>query len=197
MKKLFCLIMAAALMLTLTACGNGRNNTDLSVYAAAAEEQELLPALSELGEYEAVQSLHHHDSALFFEWDAYNLIVSYDGEGYEQAKAAAEERYVFENDPIHSERYVGGPHHDAADDWKPVSYPPTCTIGGYRMRMLDDETYSGISFPKYVCFVGFNDEAHKLAYVYFEDVDLDVADSLEDFLLDECGWSVLIKKNML
>ena len=186
MKKIISFALAVVLLIALTACS--RNSTDIEVYTKYAQEDKYLPVLEELGEYASVQSLYHHDSALIFFWDAYNLIVGYDELQYEQAKAAVEERYTFTEDIIHSS--IEGPH----DEWELVDYPPSCDLYGYHMRILDT---NGYTFPKDVYLVGTNDDSHRIAYVRFYDIDLDSVESLESFLLDECGWSELKKRDML
>lgn len=184
MKRVLCMLLICTLLLTLTACE--RNVTDIRVYERYAEHDRYLPSLDELGEYTSVQALYHHDSALIFFWDAYNLIVSYGKEDYEQAKSAVEERYTFRDDTNRS----AGERKD--NDRELVDYPPYCDLCGYHLRMLD-----GQSFPNDVYFVGTNDSEKKIAYVRFYDSDLDGVDSLEAFLMDECGWRVLIQKNIV
>ncbi len=185
MKKLICLLMAVVLLLSLSGCS--RNNTDIAVYEKFAAEDKIMPELEELGEYVSVKSLYHHGMMLFFEWEAYNLIVAYREEDYESAKANAQEKYTFETEDITGEPGI----------WEDVSLSPSFTFEGYQMNLLKQgESYSD-RFPKLAYFAGFNDETHKIAYVYFRDPDLDAVESLEGFLMDECGWSVLIQKNIV
>ena len=174
------MLLICTLLLTLTACE--RNVTDIRAYERYAEDDRYLPSLDELGEYTSVQALYHHDSALFFFWDAYHLIVSYDEPQYVQEKAALEQRYTFR------EKVIDG------DEVGFVPTQPYCDLNGYHVRMLETEGYG---FPKDVYFIGSNDEERKIIYTRFFDSDLDSVDSLESFLMNECGWSVLIEKNML
>lgn len=180
MKKLICLLLICLSLMSLTSCE--RNNTDIRVYESYAKDDGYMPGLDEVGEYTSVQALYHHDSALFFFWDAYHLIVSFDESQYQQAKAALEERYTFRKDVIQGDE-VGF-----------VPTQPYCELNGYQIRIVKTDGYV---FPKDVHFVGTNDETHKIIYTRFYDSDLDTVESLESFLLNECGWSVLIKKDML
>lgn len=189
MKKLICLLLTGILLLSLTACS--RNNTDIAVYEKFAAQDEILPELNELGEYAAVKSLYHYGSAFIFEWNAYTLIAEYKEEDYNSVKAAAEEKYTFETEKLKGERNMG------ADNWEAVRFNPYCTIGGYQLRLLEQGEYYADRFPKLAYFIGFNDEAHKIAYVYFKDFDLDTVESLEEVLIRFCGWSELIIRNLL
>ncbi len=61
-------------------------------------------------------------------------------------------------------------------------------LDGYRFKMLSTSEY-GLYYPKEIVFVGISEGNNEIAFVYFEDRDLDyIEDSFEDFLLDECGW---------
>lgn len=63
-------------------------------------------------------------------------------------------------------------------------------------RYCDEER----EFPERVYLIGFNDEAYKMAYLYFYDRDLDTLIYLEDinetqacswFLRNDCGRGVI------
>lgn len=180
MKKLFYLLIVSIMLLTLTACE--RNIMDIRVYERYAANDRYMPNSDEVGEYASVQTLCHHDSALFFFWNAYHLIVSYDEPQYQQEKAALEQRYTFREEVIDGDE-VGF-----------VPTQPDCDLNGYHVQIVKTEGYG---FPKDVFFIGTNDEARKIIYTRFFDSDLDSVDSLESFLMNECGWSVLIKRDML
>ena len=185
MKKLICLFMAVVLLLLLSGCS--RNNTDIAVYEKFAAEDEKMPELSDLGEYISVNTLYHHGTMLFFEWEAYNLIVAYREEDYESAKANAQEKYTFETEDITGESGI----------WEDVSLSPSFTFKGYQMNLLKQGELYCYRFPKLAYFVGFNDETHKIAYVYFRDPDLDAVDSMEEVLAQYCGWMTMFLRNML
>lgn len=189
MKKLICLLMAAVLLLLLSGCS--RNNTDIAVYEKFAAKDENMPKLSELGEYISVNTLYHYGMIYIFEWEAYNLIVAYREEDYESAKAAAQEKYTFETEELKGKRSIG------YDAWQDVSISPSFTFEGYQMNLLKQGELYSYRFPKLAYFVGFNDETHKIAYVYFRDPDLDAVDSMEEVLTKFCGWMTMFLRNML
>lgn len=189
MKKLICLLMAVVLLLLLSGCS--RNNTDIAVYEKFAAEDEKMPELSDLGEYISVNTLYHYGMIYIYEWEAYNLIVEYREEDYESAKANAQEKYTFETEALKGERNIG------YNAWEDVSISPSFTFEGYQMNLLKQgESYSE-RFPKLMYFVGFNDETHKIAYVYFKDPDLDSVSSMDEVLTRFCGWMTMFLRNML
>lgn len=165
----------------LSACG-ARNITDISLYEKLAADDPVLPSLDELGEYMSVSSLYHHDGGLF-EWDAYDLVVKYPRDIYDDVKAEIEKKYTFEDEPL---SYHYGFRSKYSNIVK-TTFPPSCQLGGFDVRILDDKSY-GISFPKEVYCIGCNDTAFTVIYTYFHDPDLDMISSLSDFLMDECGW---------
>ena len=195
MKKAICLLLALMCLLSLSACE--RNSTNLRKYENYAKHNRYLPKLDEIGDYREVKALRHHDSAFVFFWDAYHLIVSYDEAQYQKEKAALEERYLFREKPVFRDSGWESAiydYHESIADGRVITYPPYCDLNGYHLRILNAD---GLGFPKEVYFIGTNDEAHKIIYSGFYDSDLDSIDSLESFLMDECGWSVLIEKDML
>ena len=185
MKKVFCLLFAVLSVIWLAACS--RDSNDITVYEQLAAEDKIMPELEELGEYVSVKSLYHHGMMLFFEWEAYNLIVAYREEDYESAKANAQEKYTFETEDITGEPGI----------WEDVSLSPSFTFKGYQMNLLKQGELYSDRFPKLAYFVGFNDETHKIAYVYFRDPDLDAVDSMEEVLAQYCGWMTMFLRNML
>ncbi len=189
MKKLICLLMAVVLLLSLTGCS--RNNTDIAIYEKIAAEDKNMPELSDLGDYISVNTLYHYGMIFIYEWNAYNLIVEYREEDYKNAKANAQEKYTFETEALKGERKIGN------DVWEDVSISPSFTFEGYQMNLLKQGELYSERFPKLMYFVGFNDETHKIAYVYFRDFDLDSVSSMEEVLTNFCGWMTMSLKNML
>lgn len=202
MKKALYFLLIVLSVFLLTGCE--RNNTDINVYTQYAENDRYLPTLDELGEYTSVEALYHHDSELFFVWEAYHLIVSYDKPQYEKEKASLEKRYTFHDkvvyedgfyeDHIADQEFYDEAFGNEGSDVIFRTFPPYCDIDGYHLRIMETE---GIGFPRDVYFVGTNDEKHRLIYIRFYDSDLDSVESLKSFLTDECGWSVLIEKDLL
>ena len=189
MKKLICLLMAVVLLLSLTGCS--RNNTDIAIYEKIAAEDKNMPELSDLGDYISVNTLYHYGMIFIYEWSAYNLIVEYREEDYKNAKAAAQEKYTFETEELKGKRSIG------YDAWQDVSLSPSFTFEGYQMNLLKQGELYSERFPKLMYYVGFNDETHKIAYVFFRDFDLDSVSSMEEVLTNFCGWMTMSLMNML
>ena len=195
---LLCVILAAALMFSLFGCEaplGQRTSHDLKIYQRIAGEHALLPSMDELPtadegqpyDVDAVFTYYHMDY-IIFQSDAYTLIVHYDPEryDYDAERKRVEEKYVFRTTAVY---YGVGPH----------TLDPAFELDGFSFHLLDEEYYTHDSnpmllpeirmeVPKYMYFVGFNDEEKKIAYIYFEDFDLDVIDSFEEFLPEYCGW---------
>ena len=72
---------------------------------------------------------------------------------------------------------------------------PFAKINDYSFRVLDiNEEYSlEIDYPKRLVFIATNDQDNSISYTAFYDDDLDYIESLEEFLLNDCGWKYIIK----
>ncbi|MBQ4120656.1 MAG: hypothetical protein IJD35_01440, partial [Clostridia bacterium] len=64
----------------------------------------------------------------------------------------------------------------------------------YSFRTLDVNEYgSEIQYPQRMVFIATNDQSNSIAYTAFYNNDLDYIESLEAFLLRDCGWKHIIK----
>ena len=66
----------------------------------------------------------------------------------------------------------------------------TITIDGYQFKMLSVEKYN-LSYPNNIILIGCSDATREIVYLEFYDFDLDIISSLEDFIIDECGWKYI------
>ena len=151
-------------------------------YAEVVNRFQTMPTLEELGNYSKI--LHYDfygEGFLIFSWDADTIIVYYSDEEYEKQKVMLDEKYVFENE-------------ETASIYN--SEEPTVSIDGYVFRTLDtDGTYRWeLEYPKKIMFIATNDEEKAICYIAYEDMDLDYIDSLESFLLQDCGWKYILKE---
>jgi hypothetical protein len=62
---------------------------------------------------------------------------------------------------------------------------PVVELDGYTFRTLSLEDFN---YPKRLMFVATNDDTKQIVYLSFYDDDLDYIVSLEEFLMDDCGW---------
>ncbi len=133
---------------------------------------ELMPSLNELSNPQKLEYYHYVSNFYIFECDAKTLICEYDEATYSQQKAELEKKYVFQSDSII----------DDENNCKPFA-----KIDGYSFRMLSTEEYD-MDYPKEVVLVATNDEKNEIVYMCFYDNDLDYIDSLDEFIIDDCGW---------
>lgn len=154
-------------------CGS-YTRMSLDIYEELCIEQEILPELNELGEYSDVKFRHFHQNMAVFSCDSYTLKVIYDDKNYELQKNLLDSTYMFQSDPIE----------DSENEYIEHCF----TYDGYDFRFLSLRNYSQLDYPKKICLIGTNDEKNTIAYLYFEDTDLDSIGSYEDFMEDYCNW---------
>ena len=62
------------------------------------------------------------------------------------------------------------------------------TLDGFYFRMLSQNEYK-LYYPKTIAFIGVSEGSKEIAYVFYNDVDLDyIGSSFPDFLIEDCGW---------
>ena len=140
-----------------------------------------MPELDELGNYTKAEHYDYFSSTFgIFTCDADTLIVSYDSEEYQKQKESLDNKYVFQEAEMTALEY---------------SCMPSATINAYSFRTLsiDKEYESEIDYPKKLIFIATNDQDCSISYTAFYDDDLDYIESLEDFLLNDCGWKHIVK----
>ncbi len=136
-------------------------------------DNELMPSLSDIAEPEKMEYYEYFSSQMgFFTCDADVLICKYDDRTYEAQKAVLDEKYVFQNGPMSAYEY----------DCKPIA-----EIDDYVFRALSIEEYD-LYYPKEVILIATNDTENEIVYMSFYDDDLDYIDSLEEFIMSDCGW---------
>lgn len=141
-------------------------------YASAADENELMPELSEIGKPSEIAYRNVFACFFIFEWETDYLICRYAPDEYEIRKAALETEYTFQSETI--------------TEYK-SNCEPSAEVDGYQFRLLSVEEYN-LYYPKELLLIGYSDNAREIVYVAFEDFDLDYISSLEEFIIDECGW---------
>ena len=145
-------------------------------YSLIADRFSPMPSLDEIGNPTNVEYINFFASEFIFSWDAYHLICQYDKETYDEEKQKLDEKYIYQSTPIY-------------DNWDGVVYTcnPSAEIDGYTFRMLSNDYYEH-DYPKVVIIVGYCDETKEIIYLTYYDFDRDSITSLEEFILDECGW---------
>ena len=150
-------------------------------YTEVCEAFVSMPTLEEVGNYTKVEHYDYFSSCFgIFTCDADTLIVHYDSTEYQEQKNLLDSKYVFQKVEMTSCGYTCNPF---------------AKINDYSFRVLDiNEEYGlGLDYPKRLVFIATNDQDNSISYTAFYDDDLDYIESLEEFLLNDCGWKHIIK----
>lgn len=189
-KRLMCCLILAAFLFGFLFCTlfyfplRGRFDQVRHYKGSKAEQQysslehrnPLMPTVSELGSPIAVEYCHINFHCIF-SWERDWLISRYTPEDYEAKKAALEEYYVFQTDPISESGHICAPF---------------ITLDGYHFRLLSLEDYKdALDFPKDLILIGYSDDSQEIVYLTFHDIDLDYIDDLGTFITDDCGWKYI------
>ena len=144
-------------------------------YAELYEVSELLPDIGAVARSERSTYYHYRAIYSFFECETHTVISKYGAEDYVDQLAWINDSYTFRTEAIVDDEYTCLPYAD---------------IDGFHFRVIDDPDEADMydSYPKKVLIVGTNDETSEIAYIHFYDFDLDYIPSLEDFILEDCGW---------
>ena len=145
-------------------------------YADVCQKFDNMPTLDELGIYNKVEHFDYFSSSFgIFTCDADTLIVRYDREDYQKQNALLDSRYVFQESGMTALEYT---------------CMPSAEINGYSFRTLiiDGKYGSDVDYPKKMVFIATNDKDCSISYTAFYNDDLDYIESLEEFLLINCGW---------
>lgn len=171
MKKLIPLILISCIM--LTGCYAPKNiSTDIDNYSkdcdAVMHASELMPDISELGDYTDLKYTYCHSSILGLESDGLALFVKYSQETYAKEKQKLLTSYTFLEEPvIISDRYV-----------IPLA---EFEYKDYRIKVVPDDAYTGMSSCKSFMMLGVNDDKCAVTYLYFYDPEIDcIATAKED-----------------
>ncbi len=128
----------------------------------------LMPELSGLSNPEKTEYYHYEGFEFIFEWESKALVCKYSEPEYLLQKSSLDRKYVFIiDDRTNQER--------------------TTDIDGYSFRMLSTDEYD-MNYPKDVTLIATNDETKEIVYLSFHDQDIDYIDSMDKFILDDCGW---------
>lgn len=123
------------------------------------------------GEYESISNYKYHSMAIF-QQEAYTTILKYSEDNFEAEINNIEDSRKFYSTPIEKEEAE-----------------PVFSYAGFDFRVEISEWY-----PKEMHLVGINEETHEIAYVSFQDYDLDSIWDYEEFLDYYCGWRYIIKE---
>ena len=190
MKKLWIVILIVTLVPALLFGGcvylfTAEKNdiyTDISQYDQDIQQicnaAKFMPDLDTLTGYQEIKYLYkvkHFAPILGFRSDGFALFVTYDDSQYEAKKLEALDSYEFLQEPVmrNSDTY---------------ELPLTeFTYRDYTMKVVPDGEYIDFCACKSFLMLGFNDEKHTIAYLYFYDFDVDLIASVGEDLEEEMG----------
>lgn len=137
-------------------------------------EYNALPTIESLPEHRDVKYKYFKDYMGVWESEAYTMIVEYDDETYNNQKNVVCEPF------------------EALTDWTDFDendYPIVKKVtSGIELNGFSFKMYS-TDYPHKIFFIGANDDANQIAYIYFEDHDLDsISEPYSDFIDKSCGW---------
>ena len=141
----------------------------------------------EIGSPAATEFHSYWTYMAIYESNAYTLLCSYGEEEYAAAKAAIEARYSFRTEPLDAGYVPRGQ--------KAVQIEPYARIGDDCFRFLlpadEDDQDGWDAFYKRCLMVMTNDAEHEIGFIVFQDLDLDEAEDLAEFLNLWCGWKYI------
>ena len=134
-----------------------------------------LPSVEEMGEYSDLKSKYQHRDYFIFQSDAYILRATYSKEVFDRQKDAILNNYSFQETVV-----------DYGEET--TEKETNFEFDGYKFQMLSLKEYN-LSYPKQIVFVGVSEKNNEIAFILFDDIDLDyIEDSFKEFLVEECGW---------
>ena len=132
-------------------------------------------SFNEFGEYEDIFNYKYHSTGIF-QQEAYTTILKYDNKNFEEEKNNIDMNYKFYNQPIVK-----------------AEPEPFFTFEGFDFRVEKNKSPKEW-YPKQLYLIGINEESYEIAYVYFQDYDLDCVSDFNDILDFYCGWRYIIQE---
>lgn len=155
-KYVFCALAVLMIFLVISSCTFSTNKLHLYEYHRELfDAEDFLPSSFE--NYNNVEYNHKKKILFFFVTDTMAVKVKYD-DSYIAKKHEIEQNYKFLTEPVESDMLEG--HYTV-----PVT---DFEYNGFYMRVAD-----GGEYPKKFGIVGYNDETKEIAYLWFNDPDMD------------------------
>lgn len=142
----------------------------------------------ELGAPESMCYHYYRTGAAIFESHAHILLCRYSPDDYATEKDSLEAQYEFRTEPLIGNVSMNGEN--------ALLLKPYARIGDDEFRFLypwDGANEYGARYFKGCLLFVTNDETHEIAFVSFDDDELDEAVNLAQFLYEDCGWRLIRK----
>ncbi len=180
MKKAIKIILIVILVIAIIAGGifiwdlfGFHISTKAKYYEEIAVEDDYLPTVNSLPEHKSVEYKYFQKNMLIYVSQSYTMIIEYDEETYKVQKEIA--HLPFEN--IDKWTTYDGKENHVTTNTSPIE------LDGFSFKMFSEY------YPKEIYFIGTNDETNQIAYIYFEDIDLDeITEPYSLFIDMYCGW---------
>ncbi len=147
-------------------------STNPKHYKEVAQEH-ILPNIEDLPRHKSVKYKYYQKNFLIFFSSAYSMIVKYDEDTYNNQKAILYEPYENINE-METSNETDNP---IQRNNEPI--------------IVDEFSFEMYSewYPHCIYFIGTNDKTNQIAYIYFEDMDLDTIDLPYSWFIElYCGW---------
>lgn len=127
----------------------------------------------------------YHDclrqAGLYFDTDAHALVCRY-GEDYEAQKAALEASLPIREEPLKSSDPNTG---------EKLQFDPDLRIGNERFRFLEPGEGHESWFGNFCVLFVTNDETRELAFLVYDDIEVDYVTDITEFIEYDCCWKMI------
>ena len=178
MKKIIVVLFVIVTLISVyfAACnrtdGNLKNYMDKRNKIAA---EDMMPELDSLPAYESITYRYQGRFRVIYDAQSILLVVTYDEDTYAEEKEEIEKQYVF----LSKESFEPG-YKDA------LTIPEyEFSINSFSFHVIDS---SGSMYPKFFGMIATSDQKHSVAYLYYNDVDLDYIDHMTDFVHENYAY---------
>lgn len=163
MKK-YLIILIIIFVMPINGCS--KSNTDINDYLNSGNyideyAKKFMPSIDELPKFKDIEYQHDEINLIIFESNSMTLVVNYDEDIYKKEKESLEYKYTFFKEEI------------PFDDIEYVMPKYEFSINSYDFRVGENKYGSSQDYPKSFGMVGTSDEKNSIAYLYFQDFDLD------------------------
>jgi hypothetical protein len=173
MKNLYISIIITVLCFWLIGCFTSTRN-NLDDYNTRLKElscpQQVMPALGDLPPYEKIYYQYRRTTIfpLLFYAQTMLLVVTYNEETY-QIETSKIHNYHYLDEAVFSIGTVG-----ASKDNVFYKLPePEFQINSFNFRVLEANQTNDFLYPHYMGIIAASDEKNSIAYLYYDDQDLD------------------------
>ena len=128
--------------------------------------------LERVGDYEDAYYQYYFHNMGIFTSEASTLILEYTPENYALEKQKIEDEYIFQKAPIEDEAFGGV-----------IFEEYEFNIGEWEFICCYSDGWTKFEYVDRFRIVGFNERENSIAYLDFEDNDLDSIDDAEDFII--------------